>query len=249
VSRFPPTSTPVTLEGARPVVAPHARTLASVAGVAAAYAASAWLSHVGGAAGLSASVMWAPAGLALAAMLLLGLRAAPGVALGALTASLVLHASPAQALLTAAGAAASALTGSWLLLRAADFSNRLDRPRQVLMLVAFGAFLAPMANATLAAAGTAIDAGAVGERALASWVANWARDALSVLLFTPLVLAWVVPRTPEMRGTRSLTSVGLALLQVLVHVYVFLGQSGPLAYLCMPVAMLCALYLGLRWSA
>jgi diguanylate cyclase (GGDEF)-like protein/PAS domain S-box-containing protein len=54
---------------------------------------------------------------------------------------------------------------------------------------------------------------------------------------------------PSSRSARTLESVGLALLQVLVYVYVFVSQSGPYAYLCLPLSLLAALHLGLRWVA
>jgi diguanylate cyclase (GGDEF)-like protein/PAS domain S-box-containing protein len=221
--------------------------LVRLAAVALGYYAAAWLGPLTGDAPVIA--LWLPSGLALAAVLLWGLGVVPGVTLGALVAALQFGASPAAALAEAAGATLSALAAGWLLARAADFSRRLNRPRHILTLVAIGAFLAPLAGATLGMAGRLLHEPLAFDQLLSQWVMWWARDALGVLLFTPLVLAWTADRAPEARSTRNLESVGLALLQVLVYVYVFLTQNGPTAYICLPVALLSALYLGLRWVA
>jgi diguanylate cyclase (GGDEF)-like protein/PAS domain S-box-containing protein len=221
------------------------RGLVCLAAVALGYYVAAWLGHLTGDAPVIA--LWLPSGLALAAVLLWGLGVVPGVTLGALVAALQFEASPAAALAEAAGATLSALAGGWLLGRAADFSRRLNRPRHILTLVAIGAFVAPLAGATLGMAGRLLHEPFALDQLLSQWVMWWARDALGVLLFTPLALAWTADRAPEARSTRNLESVGLALLQVLVYVYVFLTQTGPTAYICLPVSLLSALYLGLRW--
>ena len=247
----PSTTTPAnacepTLAGAA-LSAPRAGGLVCLAGVTLANFVAVWLSQLTGVAGGPLAALWLPSGLALATVLLYGLRVTPGVALGALAASLVVDASVARALIDAASVAAGALAGGWMLARASDFSVRLDRPRHILTLMAVGAFLAPLIGATAGTAGALLHAGAPVDRLLSLWVMTWARDALGVLLFTPLILAWTATRTPEASGTRNFESIGLALLQVLVTVYVFLSQTGPAAYICMPVALLSALYLGLRW--
>ncbi len=149
----------------------------------------------------------------------------------------------------AAGCTASALIAAWLLGRASGFTLDLRRPRDLLALIGVGAFLAPLVSASLFAGATALVPTAGTEEVLAAWTVRWAGDALSVLLITPLALAWATVRSPESRSVRAPESVGLALLQVLTYVYVFLIQSGPGAYLCLPLALLAAMRLGMRWVA
>ncbi len=194
--------------------------------------------------------LWLPAGAALAAVLLGGRRLAPGVALGVFAAALVAREPIAVALAAAIGSTVSALAGTWLLSRASGFTSELRRPRDVLALIGVGAFLAPVLSASLYAAGTLVATPAGTTQALLlAWTVRWASDALSVLLITPLALAWTAERSPESRSARTVESAGLALLQVLTCAYVFLMQSGPGAYLCLPVALLAAMRLGMRWVA
>ena len=195
------------------------------------------------------TALWLPAGVALGALLLAGSRLAPGVALGTFGAALAAGEPLAVALAVGAGSTASALVGAWLLGRASGFSAQLERPRHMLALIGIGAFLAPVISASAFAAAALLVSPAATAQALEVWTVRWGSDALSVLLLSPLVLAWAAPRSPESRSSRSVESIGLALLQVLIYVYVFLIQSGPGAYLCLPVALLSAMHLGMRWVA
>ncbi len=199
--------------------------------------------------GIPFTPLWLPAGAALAALLLGGRRLAPGVALG-LFAAVLAHGQPMiEAVSVAVGSTASALVAAWLLSAASGFTLDLRRPRDMLSLIGVGAFLAPLVSASFYAAATLLTSAAGAEQALVAWTVRWASDAVSVLLITPLVLAWAAAPCPESRSVRTVESVGLALLQVLAVVYVFLIQSGPGAYLCLPPAMLAAMRLGTRWVA
>ncbi len=195
------------------------------------------------------TALWLPAGLALAALLLGGHRLAPGVAVGTFGAALTAGQPLPVAVAVAAGSTGSALAGASLLARTAGFTPQLERPRHMLALIGVGAFLAPVISASLYAAAALLASPAATEQVLDAWTVRWASDALSVLLLAPLVLAWAAPRSPESRSVRNVESVGLALLQVLTYVYVFLVQSGPGAYLCLPLALLAAMHLGMRWVA
>src|ERR1700719_3056008 len=65
--------------------------------------------------------VWPPAGLALAALLLLGYRAWPGIFLGALVANWMTHETGAVAAGIALGNTLEALAGTWMLRRVASF--------------------------------------------------------------------------------------------------------------------------------
>jgi diguanylate cyclase (GGDEF)-like protein/PAS domain S-box-containing protein len=199
--------------------------------------------------GSSLLPVWLPAGVALGALLLWGLRLVPGAALGVFAAALFAGQPVSAALTLTAATALGAWMAGWLLLRTPGFSARLDGPRQLLQLMAVGAFLAPLLSATLAVLLLAADPLGRHELTLLGFAMWWAQDALGVVLVTPLILAWAAQRVDESRSGHTLESIGLALLQVLVYVYVFIVQSAPQAYLCLPLALLSALYLELRWVA
>ena len=155
--------------------------------------------------GAPSTPLWLPAGAALAALLLGGRRLAPGVSLGVFAAVLANGQPMIEAVAVAVGSTASALGAAWLLSAASGFTLDLRRPRDMLSLIGVGAFLAPLVSASFYAAATLLTS-AGAEQALAAWTVRWASDAVSVLLITPLVLAWAAspqPRIPQRAHRRE----------------------------------------------
>jgi integral membrane sensor domain MASE1 len=124
--------------------------LAKIALLAAVYVAVAKAAFALAFVHTSIAPVWLPSGIALAGVLLLGVRAAPGVWLGAFlfnaTTPVPLWVSGAIAL----GNTLEAVAGAWLLHRA-GFRRALDRVRDVL---ALGLLAAPVATVVSACVGT-----------------------------------------------------------------------------------------------
>ena len=150
-----------------------------------------------------ASPLYPSAGLALAAVLVWGRRALPGVALGALAINLplslgrgpftglALALALALALVTAFGAGLQAALGAWLLRRRQAGPLTLSEPRDLVAFFLLAAVLASTLNAslstlTLAAAGVVPAA----ERAY-TWWTWWGGDAIGVIIGTPIALAFI----------------------------------------------------------
>src|SRR5689334_8843259 len=131
-----------------------ARALAGNAVLAAVYFAVGWLGlripivqeHV--------TLLWAPTGVALAAVLRFGPAAVPGIALGAFLLNFTLGGPPGLAVAIAAGNTLEAVAGAWLL-RRSGFRPSLERVRDVLLLIVLGALAAPMVSATVGTASLA----------------------------------------------------------------------------------------------
>src|SRR4029077_1430702 len=79
----------------------------------------------------SASPVWPPAGIALAAMLLLGYRAWPAIFVGAFLVNLTTAGHIPTSLAIATGNTLEALVGAWLVNRFAGSTNVFDRPQGV----------------------------------------------------------------------------------------------------------------------
>src|ERR1700758_1378579 len=86
------------------------------------------------------TVVWPPAGIALAAVVLLGYRVWPAIALGAFIANIT---TPNELISTACAIAAGntleALAGAWLLQTVARFDASLSRMTDALALIVLGA--------------------------------------------------------------------------------------------------------------
>jgi PAS domain S-box-containing protein len=178
--------------------------------------------------------VWAPTGIALAALVLGGLRLWPAVAVGAFVANATTGASADVAVVIAAGNTLEAVAGAYLL-RRVGFRPSLDRVRDIAALVVFGAFLSTALAATngttaLWVAG-APDASPYGP----AWRLWWLGDAMGDLLVAPLILVWAT-RLPRRLERRQVIEAAVLLALVCgVSAAVFLGDLWRYPYLLFPL--------------
>jgi len=137
-----------------------------------------------------ATLVWPPAGIALAVVLLLGNRLLPGVFLGVCTAALLAGAPLLVTLGIAVGGTCQVLAAATLLRRVPTFSITLERVTSVVALIVGAAVACTTISATLGV-GTLYVAGLVRRSQLPeAWRAWWVGGMVGILLFTPLILAW-----------------------------------------------------------
>ncbi|MFH8514717.1 MASE1 domain-containing protein [Streptomyces gelaticus] len=140
--------------------------------------------------------LWPPTGIALAALLVFGLRIWPGIALGALAANITIGPAVLPVLAIAAGNTVAPVC-SFLLLRRAEFRNELDRLRDALALVFLGALAGMLISATVGT-GTLVLADAIrAEDFWPTWSVWWTGDAMGVMVVTPFLLVLLRFRRPS----------------------------------------------------
>lgn len=225
-----------------------AATLLLILGVAAAYCAAAWIGLLLRVVvdGAQVTPLWLPTGIAVAALLWLGLRVWPGIALGAYLAILQLSTfQPVDAGIVAGNTLAPVC--ALLMLRAVDFRIELDRLRDGVALVFLGGLLPMLVSAT---AGTGMLV-ATGDLASARfwpvWSAWWTGDAMGVLVVTPLLLVLPRLRVPEdpLRAAEA-----LALLAATTGVALWATRSASsVLFLVFPVLIWAAVRFQLAGSA
>ncbi|HET9212246.1 MAG TPA: MASE1 domain-containing protein [Thermoanaerobaculia bacterium] len=161
------------------------------------------------------TMLWPPAGIALAAVLLAGDWVWPAIALASLLVSFSTGTPPAAALAIAAGNTLSALIGGWLL-RRVGFRNGLERVRDVLGLVVFGAVVSPLASTLVGVATLHLAWRVPMERVVRSGLSWWLGDAMGVLLVAPLLLTCcgLAFRRPHRERLFEAAALGLCLLAV-----------------------------------
>ncbi|MGH7717276.1 MAG: sensor histidine kinase [Gemmatimonadaceae bacterium] len=199
-----------------------------------------------------ATLVWAPTGIAMAALLARGHRLWPGVLLGALTANVWAGAPLLVALGIAAGNTLEGVLGAGALRRIPGFRRSLDRLRDALALVVLAAGLSTTVSATIGVAsltlGGIVSPAQLGE----TWRAWWLGDVMGALLVAPVLLVWSRrPRTPFDRN-RVVEAVGLGTAAVVVGVLIFGGRTATEArgfgeaYMIFPVLIWAALRFGQR---
>ena len=135
----------------------------------------------------SIAPIWPPSGIALAAVLLFGRRAVPGVLLGAF---LFNASTPVPLWVSAAmgiGNTTEAVVGAWLL-RRAGFRREIDRVRDVLALVGLGALVSTAISASVGVGSLWLSGILPGSQVRVGWAIWWFGDASGVLTVAPLLL-------------------------------------------------------------
>src|SRR6185369_18060774 len=97
----------------------------------------------------SATAVWPPTGIALAAVLLLGYDALPAIFVGALLVNLTTTGNPATSVAIAAGNMLEALAATYLVNKYADGRHAFETPGNVFRFAAWAGFVATMISATV----------------------------------------------------------------------------------------------------
>ncbi|MFF9074781.1 MASE1 domain-containing protein [Streptomyces sp. NPDC014735] len=226
-----------------------ARAVLQVLAVAAAYYAAGGLGLIPGVSvhGAAVTPLWPPTGIALSALIQLGPRVWPGIALGSLCVVSMLEDS--VSLLTCALVAGNTLAPlcSYLMLRRAGFRRELDRLRDGLALVLPGALLGMTVSATVGASVLVLDGDLPAHGFWPVWTAWWSGDAMGVLVVTPLLLVLRGARVPRLTD-RWIEAGALAVVTVAVS-WVATRSSLEMIYLVFPLLVWAALRFRLAGSA
>src|SRR5216117_3802660 len=190
----------------------------------------------------SASPVWPPAGIALAALLLLGYRAWPAIFVGAFLVNVTTAGNFATSFAIATGNTLEALAGAWLVNRFAGGRNVFDRPQGVFkfaLAAAISTVISPVFGVTILALTGFADWANYG----AIWLTWWLGDATGDLVFTPLVLLWSVASKRRWNKKEAAEVGALLLLLVLLSGVVFGGwpavsaRNYPIVLICGPVVI------------
>jgi PAS domain S-box-containing protein len=190
------------------------------------------------------TAVWPPTGIALAALLLFGYRAWPGIALGAFLANATTNAPPATAAGIALGNTLEALLGAWMLRRLVQFDPALGRVKDVLSLVVLAAGVSTMVSAAIGVTSLCLGGVKSWTAYPTLWGVWWLGDVMGDLVVAPLLLTWAGWQRIAWRPRRVAEAGALLLALVAVSLLVFAGPTAvfsfhPLAYTVFPF-MICA---------
>src|SRR6516165_5978571 len=173
----------------------------------------------------SATVLWAPTGISIAAFLLGGYRVWPAIVAGAFLVNISTTGAMVNSLEIAAGNLLEGLTGAFLVRRYADGSKALLRPEFVIRYAVFAGLLATAISAT-------VGVSALCQDGLARWgdfqpvlVTWWLGDMLGALGLAPFLIILLSNRHNSLQPLETLELVGLLAGLSVVSVLVF-GPAG-----------------------
>lgn len=217
-------------------------------GIAAAYVAAAKFGLSQALVNASASAVWPPTGLAIGALVVLGLRFAPAVFVGAFLANLDNSGHWPSAATIAVGNGLEAVLGAYAIRRWCDGPAAFGRLKTT-----FGFFLvgaaAPLVSASIGVASLVAFDLAPAAAARPIWVTWWLGDVAGAIVLAPVVILLLAPRL----GSRlvRLREMGFNLgLTAIIGVLVFGPPSGtlfpvrPYSYFALPTLIWAAVRLG-----
>jgi signal transduction histidine kinase len=198
-----------------------------------------------------ATLVWPASGIALAALVIFGIRLWPGILIGAFTANTLVGAPVPVAIGIGIGNTLSAIVGAYLLRRIPGFNPSLSRVRDTLGLIVGAAVVSTLVSATIGVGSLVLGNRIPDGSGLETWRAWWLGDAIGDLLVAPLLL--VSARRPRLpTGARLVEAIALGATTIAVGLVVFHGsrEYGALtAYLIFPVGIWAALRFGPRGAA
>ena len=205
--------------------------------------------------GENARVFWPQAGVALAGLLVFGIRYWPAVFAASMFASLragLQHPLPVGfALANTLGP----VTGAFMVRRFGPFNPSLSRVRDVSVFILQGAAVAAFVNASVATAVFLHTAPGYAAQSMDLWSLRWLSNGISILLVAPAILTWrrMPGRHWPLIRVGELTLLGSLIVTVCVSVFTNQSALGllnyPLSYAPFPFIIWAALRFGPRGAA
>ncbi|HWN75947.1 MAG TPA: MASE1 domain-containing protein [Candidatus Udaeobacter sp.] len=203
----------------------------------------------------SATALWAPTGIALAAFLIFGLRVWPGVFLGAFFANLTTAGTVLTSISIATGNTLEGVAGCYLVGRFARGPQAFERAQDIFKF----AFLAGMASTTISATvgvtSLSFSGFADWKEFGSIWRTWWLGDGVGAVVVTPLVLLW--KENPRLNWTRKqIVELTVLFLGLFFTAWIVFGghfhselRNYPLEYLSIPFLIWAAFRFGRRKAA
>src|SRR3954447_23197617 len=172
----------------------------------------------------SASAVWPPTGVAIAALLLLGSRAWPGIFIGAFIANLTTAGMVATSLAIAAGNTLEGVAGAWLVWRYANGLGAFTRAADVFRFMLLAGLLAPIISATIGVSSLGLGGLMPWDAFGAVWLTWWLGDVVGAAVVAPFIVLWgrwqdwraLIPRAAPPGGRQWLEAALLLLTLLLI---------------------------------
>ncbi|HET9326670.1 MAG TPA: MASE1 domain-containing protein [Candidatus Eisenbacteria bacterium] len=187
----------------------------------------------------SATAVWPPAGIALAALLLFGNQVWPAILVGAFLVNLTTAGTVTTSIAIAAGNTLEGLLGAFLVRRFASGTRVFEQPQDILKFAGL-ASVSAMLGATIGVATLALGGLASGPSLARTWLTWWLGDTAAVLVVGPPLILWGLSARIEASRRFMLEAALLLLAVVASGLLVFSDRWGishgnfPLHFLCVP---------------
>src|SRR6266705_2821531 len=186
----------------------------------------------------SASPVWPPAGIALAALLVLGYRVWPAIFVGAFFVNWLTAGSVLTSLGIATGNTLEAICGAWLVNRFASGARVFGRPQDVFKF-ALAALVSTTVSPTFGVTSLALDGFAQWSSYWPIWLTWWLGDASGDLVIAPFLLLWSVPASQRNWNRAQAIEVTILLLLLVALAETVFGGWFPISARNYPISFIC----------
>jgi PAS domain S-box-containing protein len=203
----------------------------------------------------SASPIWAPTGVALAAVLLGGLRIWPAILLGAFAANATTAGTLETSAIIAIGNSLEGVAGGYLITRWCGGRDAFTSPARIAKFTVVCAGLPTMLSASIGVTTLCVAGFAAWANFVPIWITWWLGDVAGALVVTPVIVLWAGTRWRSVgaREARDMAAVlGCALIVGSVAFSPLLPRSeytAPLGFLAILPLVWAALRRGPRDTA
>jgi diguanylate cyclase (GGDEF)-like protein len=203
----------------------------------------------------SATALWAPTGITLAAFLIFGFRVWPGAFLGAFFANLTTAGSVLTSIGIATGNTLEGVVGCYLVGRFARGPQAFERAQDIFKFAFLAGMLSTAISATVGVTSLSLGGFAVWTEYGPIWRTWWLGDGVGAVVVTPLLLLW--RENPRLNWTREqIVELAVLFLGLFFTVGIVFGgrfhsevKNYPLEYLCIPFLIWAAFRFGRRKAA
>ncbi|HEX6950945.1 MAG TPA: MASE1 domain-containing protein [Nitrospira sp.] len=200
----------------------------------------------------SATPLWPPTGISLAAFLLLGYWVWPAIFLGALVVNITTAGSIASSLAIATGNTFEGLVGAFLVNHLANGRKLFSQQGDTLKFVLLAALISTTVSATFGVTSLSLGRYADWESYGAIWMTWWLGDAVGALIVTPAIMLWA-SEPAQNWGRSRLLEIGFSITLLCFVTWIVFqssqartGPNYPLAFLTLSILIWVAVRLGPR---
>jgi len=200
----------------------------------------------------SATAVWPPTGIGLAAALLLGYRIWPAILLGAFLVNVTTSGVVATSIAIAVGNTFESIVGAYLVNRFAHGRHVFERARDVFAYVLLACIVSTSVSATVGVTSLTVSGLATWATYGPIWLTWWLGDAVGALVVAPVLMLWATNPRVRWNRRRALETTLLCLSALLFALTVFGGlfligtQHYPLEFLILPIIVWAAFRFGQR---